>query len=221
MSNKMAFEALEYDDKINKTVPYYQDFFIQTINLIKIYLNKPITWLDIGCGTGKMAEVAFKNTEIDQFVFCDSSKEMIEIVKERFQRNNSAFITKSVFDLSYENQFDVVTSILVFHAFTYENRIKAIKKCYQALKKDGIFITFENFAPFTSQGTELFLKRWRAYQFKQGKSLEECNKHIARYNQNYFPISIFEHIEIIKQCGFKTVEIFWLSNMQVGLMAIK
>uniref|UniRef100_UPI0025D42B2A hypothetical protein n=1 Tax=Thomasclavelia sp. TaxID=3025757 RepID=UPI0025D42B2A len=69
MNNKMAFEALEYDDKINKTVPYYQDFYIQTINLIKIYLNKPITWLDIGCGTGKMAEVAFKNTEIDQFVF--------------------------------------------------------------------------------------------------------------------------------------------------------
>ena len=54
-----------------------------------------------------------------------------------------------------------------------------------------------------------------------GKSVEECEKHIKRYGEDYFPISISENMELMRNCGFKVVEILWLSNMQVGLWGIK
>ncbi len=41
-----------------------------------------------------------------------------------------------------------------------------------------------------------------------------------------FPYIVFEkpiseNMELMRNCGFKAVEILWLSNMQVGLWGIK
>lgn len=96
-----------------------------------------------------------------------------------------------------------------------------MKKCYDALKDNGLFISFENFAPFTDVGKSVYLEKWSRYQLKQGKSLEECKAHIERYGKDYFPITLSEHMELMQNCGFKAAEILRLSNMQVGLWGMK
>ena len=40
-----------------------------------------------------------------------------------------------------------------------------------------------------------------------GKSEEECEKHILRYNKKYIPVTIKEQIKILNNCGFKNAEI--------------
>lgn len=219
--NTSAFNALEYDERIKKTLPYYEDFYKQVIDIAKIQFDKPLTWLDIGCGTGKMAEIALRVANIEKFVFCDNSVNMIEIAKQRFENENTEFITSSILELHNSIQFDVITAIQVFHYFEREERKRAIKKCYEMLHPNGIFVTFENFAPQSGIGKKLFLERWKLYQLSQGKDIAECNGHIGRYGKEYFPISISEHLRILEQCGFENVEIIWVSNMQVGLLGIK
>ena len=98
---------------------------------------------------------------------------------------------------------------------------KEVNGIWEALKDEGIFITFENFAPFSEQGEKLYLERWKQYQINNGKSQDESQKHIERYGMSYFPITISKHLELMKSCGFKAVEILWVSNMQVGLLGIK
>lgn len=100
-------------------------------------------------------------------------------------------------------------------------RIEALKKCYKALATNGILISFENFAPNSQQGKDLFLKRWESYQMRQGKGEEEAKKHMSRYGKDYFPISITEHLKAYKEAGFSSVEVLWISNMQVGLLGIR
>ncbi len=56
---RSAFDPAEYDKKIVQTLPYYQDFYREIINLLKVYKNDDLSWMDVGCGTGKMAEAAF------------------------------------------------------------------------------------------------------------------------------------------------------------------
>lgn len=219
--NKSAFRSDSYDRKIKQTIPYYDEFYEQVIELVKIFNHNAVRWLDIGCGTGKMGSVAFGNIELDKFVFCDSSDEMIRIAKERFKYNNAEFSVCDVQKLDYANEFDVITAIQVNHYLHMDERKIALQKCYEALKDSGIFISFENFAPFTNLGKSVYLEKWKRYQMKQGKILEECQKHIKRYGKDYFPISLSENVELMQNCGFKAVEILWLSNMQVGLWGIK
>lgn len=218
--NITAFNSSEYDEKIRMTLPYYDDFYKEIISVIKA-MGKQVSWLDVGCGTGNMAKWAIGQIDLEKFVFCDISPNMIEAVKKRFTLSDANFIVGSVLELQYSNEFDVVTAIQVNHYLNYDEREAAIKNCYQALKDEGVFITFENFAPFTEQGKELYLERWKQYQIDHGKSQDESQKHIERYGMGYFPITISKHLELMKSCGFKAVEILWVSNMQVGLLGIK
>lgn len=219
--NISAFNSMEYDNKIKDTLPYYEEFYKQVIDVVDIYHHSYLEWLDVGCGTGKMAEIALNKAKIKKFVFCDNSAEMIQIVRKRFNHKNVEFINSSIHKLNFCDQFDVITAIQVNHYFHEEERIAVIKKYYKALRKNGIFITFENFAPYSELGKSIYLERWKSYQLAQGKSSDECDKHLIRYGKSYFPISISEHLKIIEKCGFRTVEILWLSYMQVGLIGIK
>lgn len=219
--NKSAFKSIEYDRKIKQTLPYYDEFYKQVIELVKTFHYNGIRWLDVGCGTGKMGSIAFENVDLEKFVFCDSSDEMIRIVKERFNCQKADFSVCNVQKLNYTNEFDVITAIQVNHYLYKHERKIALQKCYEALKDKGIFISFENFAPFTDLGKSVYLEKWKRYQMEQGKSIEECNKHIERYGKDYYPISLSEHMELMQNCGFQSVEILWLSNMQVGFWGIK
>ena len=219
--NISAFSSKEYDPKIKQTLPYYEDFYKQVIELVKVHNSKDLAWLDVGCGTGKMGSVAFGNLELQKFVFCDCSEEMIQIVQNSFKDKKAEFLVSDVQKLSYVEEFDVVTAIQVNHYLYKDERRTVLQKYYEALKENGLFVSFENFAPFTDIGKRIGLEKWRNYQISQGKSPEESEKHIQRYGKDYFPITLTEHMELMQECGFKVVEILWLSNMQVGIWGMK
>jgi len=218
-----TFNAEEYDNKIRQTIPYYEEIYIQAADLINAFRKTHIKWLDIGCGTGKMVEAAGKHCSVDKFVLCDISKEMLEKAEMKLKNSEvkAEFLNCSVQDLSYENEFDIITSIQVNHYFDRNNRMIALKNCYNALKEKGVYIVFENVAPFSKVGKEVGLKRWQDFQVLNGKNLEESKEHISRYGVDYYPITITEHLELLKTCGFMEIEVFWLSYMQIGLYAVK
>ena len=221
MDNISAFCSSEYDRKIRQTIPYYDEFYKEVIGLVKVLQKSAVKWLDIGCGTGRMGSAAFEDTELERFVFCDSSEEMIKIAKERFSRPNAEFSVCDVRNMAYANEFNVITAIQVFHYLRINERRAALKKCYEALEENGVFISFENFAPFTETGKAVCLEKWKSYQISQGKSVEESSRHIDRYGKDYFPLTLEENLKLMRDCGFKTVEILWLSNMQAGLWGMK
>ncbi len=216
-----AFSSAEYDRKIKQTLPHYEQFYEEVIELVKVFHPDAVSWLDIGCGTGKMGSVAFKKVALKRFVFCDSSEEMIKIAKRRFGHYHAEFSVQNVLELDCSDEFDVITAIQINHYLHMDERKIALQKCYEALRDHGLFISFENFAPFTDLGASAYLKKWKRYQLQSGKSPEECQSHIDRYGKNYFPISITRNLDLMRNCGFKAVEILWLSNMQVGLWGIK
>ena len=75
--------------------------------------------------------------------------------------------------------------------------------------------------PYTDYGKRLGLEKWKAYQLHQRRGIKECQEHINRFGVDYFPITIMEHLEILNLAGFDVAEIFWISNMQVGVYGIK
>lgn len=70
-------------------------------------------------------------------------------------------------------------------------------------------------------GKSVYLEKWKRYQMSQGKSIEESERHIERYGKDYFPITLEEHLKLMRNCGFRVVEILWLSNMQAGIWGMK
>ena len=225
MGNTTPMSAEEYDLKVEKTIPFYSEFYEQTIDLIKTFGFRNANWLDTGCGTGALISKAISVNDFDgfQFVLCDPSEEMVDVTKNNLAENKRVldFCVCSSQQLRYTDEFNIITAIQSHHYMKYDNRVIALKKCYEALKENGVFICFENFAPNCDKSKSIVLNRWGRYQYMHGKSDSDVETHLARYGKNYFPITISEHFNILKNCGFRVIETFWLSYMQVGIYAIK
>ena len=115
----------------------------------------------------------------------------------------------------------IVTAIQSHHYYDVETRDIAVRKCYRALVKGGIFMTFENIKMSTEESDAIALNRWGQFLLDHGWTPEEVKAHQARRGVEMFPITIEQHLEMIKNAGFKSVNILWASYMQAGFWAVK
>lgn len=226
-NNPTPYDAAKYEEGIRRTVPFNDAFYSETIDLVRYIKPSVNVWLDTGCGIGTMVARAFKSFPTTRFLLADPSCEMLEKAKEVL-KNIPADHLEVVGAVGSEALTDVVsvqpqviTSILAHHYLSREGRSVATRNCYELLENGGVYVTFENICPLTEDGKDIGLGRWKAYQQMQGKTENEASEHIARFNASYFPITIDEHLRLFKTTGFEMAELFWFSNMQAGLYAVK
>ncbi len=222
--NASSYNSTIYDENITNVLPYYTEFHSQVIDMAKMIFPKKegkIKWLDTGCGTGTLALRALSELPDVEFTLCDPSEGMLEVAKEKLKRENIDFKITTSDALSYENEFDIVTAIQSHHYYDVETRYTAVKKCYRALKDDGIFMTFENIRMSTEKSDSIALDRWGQFLSDHGWTPEGVKNHKARRGVDMFPITIEQHLEMIKNAGFRSVDILWASYMQAGFWAIK
>lgn len=219
--NTTPMSAGAYDKEINNTIPYYSEFYNQTFDVIEQCDYKELHWLDLGCGTGSLEKLAIKRFSNPQFVLVDPSEKMLEKAKEKLKDQNIQYICGNSVSIDFDSAFDVVTAIQSHHYMHEDERKKATENVYKSLKKGGIFISFENVVPEDTEIKEMELLRWGRYQQRHGKTEAETKAHNARCGVNYFPLTVPEHIRLLKQTGFQHVHVFWYSYMQMGIYGVK
>lgn len=107
------------------------------------------------------------------------------------------------------------------HYLSAEQRKQATQNCFRALKNGGIYITFENIKLSSAESDSLAIKRWESYLRSYGKTEQEVQAHIDRRGTEVFPVTINEHLELLRACGFATADVLWASYLQAGFFAIK
>ncbi|WP_066355836.1 class I SAM-dependent DNA methyltransferase [Aliarcobacter skirrowii] len=111
-------------------------------NLIKAHIKEGKTLLDLGCGTGKHAELFCEKGYMVHGV--DLSCEMLEIAQKRAlnKKEQLKFTHSNIQELNLNKHFDVVVSL--FHVMSYQNSNKALIQAFEVakkhLKQGGIFI---------------------------------------------------------------------------------
>lgn len=222
--NSSAHSASVYDDEVRNTIPYYEQFHDETIRLVQSAGARPKVWLDTGCGTCNLAAKAMKVFPETRFILADPSGEMLAESKKKLPACDRVLYLEPVptqdLDLGTETP-DVITAIQSHHYMDKDQRLTATRKCYDLLKHEGIFVTFENVTPTTARGIEIGKQRWLDFQLAAGKSADEAEKHIKRFGNDYHPITVEDHFFLYRVCGFRVVELLWYSCMQAGFYCIK
>ncbi|HII79053.1 MAG TPA: class I SAM-dependent methyltransferase [Methanosarcina sp.] len=217
----------DYDARISLILPYYSSFHQEIINLVKSLPSSPKVWMDTGCGTGSLVNKAIEEFPYTKFLLLDPSEGMLAQAKEKLSAYPSAkvqFLKASPtqeFSQELEEKPDVVTAIQCHHYLSREGRARAASKCYNLLKEGGIYITFENIRPLTEEGVTIGKRYWGDFQSIHGRNDEEIQKYLERFDTEYFPITVEEHLKLLRETGFRVVELFWYSYMQAGFYCIK
>jgi tRNA (cmo5U34)-methyltransferase len=199
------------------TIPHYEDIHTEVLTFVKVQCPHPKTWLDTGCGTGsfiKNAQEQFPDTE---FYLADPSEGMLAQAAQTLKGSRYSLIGRcGTADLPgiTQRRFDVITAIQCHHYLAKEERSEAVRACYSLLGDNGIFVTSENIRPFTGEGVERSLAYWGAFQREAGRSEEEITGHLGRFDHEYFPITVTEHLECFRNAGFSVAEILWISYLQ-------
>ena len=226
--NTTPHKAAEYDKSVRQTIPFYESIQSEVIDLVKTLMPDVDIWLDTGCGTGYMVESALPHFPKTSFILTDPSEPMLKQAMMRLEcwpQERVKFLppTASQYLGIYLNELhpQVITSVLSHHYLGSPQRRKATQLCHQMLDESGIYITVENITPGTEWGIALGLERWKRFQIEHGRSKSVAEEHAKRFNSEYFPITIEEHLGLLSETGFKRMGMFWLSQMQAGFYAIK
>lgn len=175
----------------------------------------------MGCGTGTLEQVALQRFQSVKFTALDPSEQMLEQARTKLEGNPVEYICSSSTNINFANRFDVVTAIQSNHYLQKSERKLVTEKVFDALKNGGIYINFENVVPEDDDIKKSELLRWGKYQQRNGKTIEEARLHNARCGVKYFPLTVSEHIQLLKDTGFLKCHVFWLSYMQMGIYGIK
>lgn len=137
---------------INRLLSKHYDFFVNVIFVGKLLQKRTLrhidlkagdNYLDVGCGTGTLANLVkakYVNTLVRAV---DPDNTVLEVAKKKSRRNNLyiEFIQSGAESLPLDdNSQSVVTSSLAFHHMPTKVKKAALAEIKRVLKRDGIFI---------------------------------------------------------------------------------
>ena len=161
-------------------------------NLIKSNLPQAKTILDMGCGTGKHAELFCKKGYSVHGI--DLSEDMLKIAEERAKgkEDKLSFSQSSIQDLKLNKKFDVIVSL--FHVMSYQNTNEELLKAFDVAKKhlnkNGIFIFDFWYGPAVL--TDLPTTRIKRLENKDievtrvAESILNCQKNLVNVSYDIF-----------------------------------
>jgi tRNA (cmo5U34)-methyltransferase len=215
--NASSHQSETYDRQIHKTIPHYDDIHAEILKFVKVQNPRPGSWLDTGCGTGLFVQKALSIFPDTEFFIADPSEGMLRQAQQNLSGCRYSLLgTCGTADLpvTTDLRFDVITAIQCHHYLFWEERLRAVRACFSLLKDDGLFIASENIRPFSEEGTRRSLAYWGAFQREAGRSDTDVADHLARFDREYFPIPVTDHLKCYRGAGFAVAEILWLSYMQ-------
>jgi len=226
MDNLTAHNASEYDAKVRQTIPFYDLIQQEVLRLVKNVKPEVDCWVDTGCGTGYLAELALAAFPRTRFLLADPAEAMLVQARERLERAARITFLPATDSAGLGAHLEggsarVVTAIQCHHYLQVESRQRALQACFDLLAPGGLYVTFENIAPRTPDGVRIGLRGWRSFLLAEGRTEVEADKHLTRYGTEFFPITVEQHLELLTQTGFRVVELFWFSQMQAGFYGIK
>ncbi len=127
-----------YDEMVEKSSSGHQYIYSkETLRMLDEIVPKNVKILDVGCGTGHVAEV-LKDRE---WYGVDISPLSIEKARQYYKEVKVGDITRNI--PFPDNSFDVVFALGIFHHIP-DKMMEALKEIRRVLKKNGILIIIDH-----------------------------------------------------------------------------
>ena len=208
--------AAVFDDMLGRSVPFYSEMQRMIGELAADYAAEGTAIYDLGCSTGttilQIAEGIPRERNV-RYVGIDSSPEMLEIARRK--------LTESGFDRPFDLECadlntgaridgaSVVLLVLTLQFIRPLYRQRLIRSIYEGLQENGALILVEKVLGENSEFNRLFIQHYYEMKRENGYSeLEIAQKREALENI-LVPYRLEENKELLREQGFKHVDVFF------------
>lgn len=223
-----------FEDMLERSIPQYSVMRKSVSKLSNAIVssnkNTDINILDIGCSDGLMIKSLKENIDCLNknitYTGIDVSEPMLKKAKHRFL-DEILNRTVQIYNCDLRTDFpsgnyDLITSCLSIQFTPIEYRQHIIQNVYNSLNQsNGVFIMVEKVLGNTDSLNRLFIDTYYDMKRENGYSDEQIERKRLSLEGVLVPVTNSWNIELLKQAGFRQVDVFWRWMNFVGYIAIK
>jgi len=202
-------EADEFDNVILKLIPHYTEMIDALVRAIPFEKDASINVIDLGCGTGTVAQKiksAFPNAKISCL---DVAENMIRLAQKKLGGTADCYVCgfdEFVFDKKYDV---MVSSLALHHLANDEDKKTFYRKIFDALNDNGVFYNADVVLGSNDRLQELYMAKWMTFMGKTVSSEEIENKWLVNYKTEDRPTKLMNHLNWLKNIGFSEIDVVW------------
>jgi len=202
-------EADEFDKIILNLIPHYPEMIEALVLSIPFEKDQQIKVIDLGCGTGTIAYKIKTTFPHSQISCLDIAENMIKMAQIKLGENSDYYIN-DFYGFNFDKKYDVIISSLALHHLADDEDKKMFyRKIYNALTDNGIFYNADVVLGSNNHLQDLYMAKWKIFMEKT-VSLDEIEKKwMVKYKAEDRPTSLINHIDWLKEIGFKNIDVVW------------
>ncbi len=203
--------ASVFDDMLERSVPFYKDVLSLVSTLVEKNTKEGDRVCDLGCSTAStLLEIFHKTSKRLELVGVDSSSAMIK----RARKKTAAFGADIKLLQADFMQDNIPLSKVIIANYTLQfvrprKREELVKKIYNSLEDDGIFIFNEKIIYEDKKLNKQMIDIYYDFKKQKGYSEYEIAKKREALENVLIPYSDEENISLAKSAGFKNVDIIF------------
>jgi len=200
--------ASVFDDMLSRSVPFYDEVRKLIITIILTEQEEGKKVLDLGSSTAKfLLDLYHKMDERMLLKGLDNSQAMLDRAEQKCQAFGAKIELELADMLTYQyHQEDVIVANYTLQFIRPIQRIELIRKLYNSLNDDGVFIFSEKVVFKDKKLDKDLIDVYYEYKKEQGYSEYEIAQKREALENVLIPFTIEENIQMCKDAGFKNID---------------
>lgn len=216
-----------FDDMVTRSVPFYVEMQRMMSELVADHCGEDGVIYDLGCSTG--ATMIMMDQTVPQqikFVGIDDSAPMLEKCRTKLQevgmkRPFSLEVADLNTGLVPMKDATVVILCLTLQFVRPIAREKLLRNIFEQLRPGGVLIVIEKILAEETDFNRDFIKYYYNHKRRNNYSEMEISQKREALENVLIPYKLSENITLLKEVGFRTVEVFFKWYNFSGFIAKK
>lgn len=215
----LRVEIEAYDRSIRAFIPAYQEMLERTARAVAE--SRPRRVIDLGAGTGALAEAVLRQCEAASVELIDADAEMLDQARERL----TAFASRVSYSVRpFQGPLPscdaVVASLALHHVPTLAEKREIFGAIHAALPLGGVFVNADAAMPADPAARQADYQTWAAHLVSCGIEERQAWRHFEEWSgeDTYFPLE--EELAALEEAGFDAV-CLWRAVPQAVVKAVR
>lgn len=213
-----------FEDHVRKSVPFYDEIHRMNAEMSDWFIQDSSLVYDLGTSVGEGINRLHSrhSDKKPRFVAVDASHEMVERAKTKLAHvPNVQFIIAdlnkpfSISDASY------VMLVLTMQFLNPETRPFLLREIHKGLREGGGVVLVEKVTATTPEFDEMWIELHHGFKRRCGLTDDDIIGKQISLRGVMVPFSAEENLQLLREAGFTTVEVFFKWYNWLGILAVK
>ncbi|CCM77032.1 tRNA (cmo5U34)-methyltransferase [Rhizobium mesoamericanum STM3625] len=215
-----------FDDMVSRSVPYYQEMQRMVCELAQDFARPGTNLYDIGCSTATtLLALDRMICPTVNFIGVDNAPDMLEKAAQKIAHTDTQRpIELKVVDLHqglHMENASVVTMLLTLQFIRPLFRERVMKMIFSGLNDQGCLLLVEKLTSEDTVFNRLFIQHYYDFKRRNGYSEIEISQKREALENVLIPYRLEENMQLLKEVGFRSAEVFFRWYNFCGIVAVK